>query len=136
MGFASFDISSLSGVSINRAILDLGPISELGDVSFFNKFYITSIYWGAKKITNVSISILEGEGSVIGQVDNPSGYEDSAVWSDTPDLIKEIQKAINEGKPRFQIRIHFSGPITDNDGEFDIWSFKRENISLKVFYDN
>ena len=44
------------------------------------------------------------------------------------------KKAIDENKPRFQIRIHFSGPITDNDGSGDNWIYDLNNSSLKIKY--
>jgi hypothetical protein len=57
-----------------------------------------------------------------------------AIICTTDDLRNEIQKAIDSGKTRFQIRIHFSGKISDNDDQMDFWSFHYDIIKLRVKY--
>ena len=42
-----------------------------------------------------------------------------------------LQNAIDSGQERFQVRIQFTGNITDNDGQADGWRFEQENTSLK-----
>ena len=130
MGFISFDISMLSDATINEAILEMdGGIH--GDPSFFNKFWINSIYWGPISISDVSSDILKGEGIII--EDYPSDGSCDINCSN-PKLKEEIQKYINESKPRFQLRIHFSGPYTDSDGADDEWYYLFDNIKLKIIY--
>ena len=131
MGFISFDISMLSDINIDEAILNLDGWYN-GDVSFYNKFWINSIYWGPNPIDTVNRMILTGGGTVIEGYPTTSGNWDIICYNEI--LLNEIQKAIDENKPRFQIRIHFSGPITDNDGSPDNWIYNLDNSSLKIKY--
>jgi hypothetical protein len=130
MGFISFDISTLSGIVINEAILKMdGDIS--GNPSFFNKFWINSIYWGQMSIEDANLGLLNGEGTIIESY--PSDGSCDIICS-VSKLKEEIQKAINESRPRFQLRIHFSGPYTDEDGHNDEWLYPFDNIKLNIKY--
>ena len=134
MGFVSFDISSLEGVTITEAVLDMGGIGKHGDVSFFGSLYLNSLNWGPNRLSNVSRAALEGEGAIIGQ-GYPSDGSQPIICTHN-DLKKEIQKAIDDSRTRFQIRIHFSGKITDNDNYGDYWMFYYDQINLKIKYES
>ena len=130
VGYMSFNISSLVDVTVNEATLELRPYKQ-GNTSFFGNFYLNSIYWGPKEISEAG-SVLSSEGIIIGD-----GYPSAGSGTITcthGDLKREIQKAINDGKPRFQIRIHFSGSYTDNDNSEDSWTYMFDNINLTVEY--
>ena len=45
-----------------------------------------------------------------------------------------LQNAINAGKPRFQLRIHFTGSVTDSDSQWDGWEYQQSNVKLSVTY--
>ena len=47
-------------------------------------------------------------------------------------LKEELQKAINDGKTRFQIRIHFTGSLTDGSGDWDGWEYNQSEVTLNV----
>ena len=48
-----------------------------------------------------------------------------------PGNYTKIQNAIDEGRPRFQIRIQF-GAFTDDDDAADGWGYVQANVDLSV----
>ena len=49
-------------------------------------------------------------------------------------LEEEIQRAINDGKSRFRLRVYFSGKFTDNDGEYDFITLFLDHTTLNIEY--
>ena len=127
-GFISFDISNLGGKTVESASLTLSGSSVLGDpLSFYYMLNINVLDWGARAITQDDFKI---DGIFVSSYDSPN------ITCNVSKLKEELQKAINAGKSRFQIRIHFSGPKTDNDGQEDGWRYSQSNINLNVTVTN
>ena len=84
---------------------------------------INVLDWGAEPITQNDFKLV---GIFVASYDYPN------ITCNVSKLKDELQKAINEGKSRFQIRIHFSGPYTDDDSKNDGWRYLQSNVNLKV----
>lgn len=126
MGFISFDIGALAGKTIQSVKLTLSGATVYGSpLEYCDALWINVVSWGARPIQQSDFNL---PGTAVQSFANPS-------ITCTADKLKtELQKAINEGKPRFQVRIHFSGPETDNDNARDGWEYLTQNISLSVTY--
>lgn len=127
-GFISFDITGLGGKTVESASLSLSGASVLGDpLSSFYMLNINVLDWGARPITQDDFKI---DGIFV------SSYNSPNITCNVLKLKEELQKAINAGKSRFQIRIHFSGPYTDNDSQEDGWGYSQSNVNLNVTVTN
>ena len=127
-GFVSFDISGLSGGTVETASLTFSDVTELGAPLYFSNFpnrmlNINVLDWGAEPITQNDFKLV---GIFVASYDYPN------ITCNVSKLKDELQKAINEGKSRFQIRIHFSGPYTDDDSKNDGWRYLQSNVNLNV----
>jgi hypothetical protein len=47
-------------------------------------------------------------------------------------LVDYLQDAIDSGKDRFQVRIHNTGLMTNNNNAMDAWGYRVDNINLNV----
>ena len=123
-GFISFDISGLAGKTVDSATLTFSNSSVSGDpLSFFESLWINVLDWGAEPIVQNDFNL---SGVPI------SSYSTPNITCNVSKLAEELQKAINAGKPRFQIRIHFSGPYTDGDNSSDGWRYTQGNVNMNV----
>ncbi len=123
-GFISFDISNLAGKTVNSASLTFSNSSVSGDpLSFFESLWINVLDWGAEPISQNDFNL---NGIPIASYDTPN------ITSNLSKLSEELQKVINAGKSRFQIRIHFSGPYTDDDNSSDGWKYAQSSINMNV----
>ncbi|MFC2144949.1 hypothetical protein ACFLQQ_01330 [Actinomycetota bacterium] len=125
-GFISFDISGLSGKTVEAASLTLKGASISGDPRGFSDpltLWINSLDWGAEPIVQSDFNL---GGVAIANYDSPN------ITCNVSLLREELQKAINDGRSRFQIRIHFGGAYTDNDDKEDGWDYSQSNINLNV----
>jgi len=123
-GFVSFDISNLGGSTVESASLTFSSAQVSGDpLSFFYPLKINVLDWGAESIT-------QGDFELVGIF--IASYDSSNITCSVSKLKEELQNAINEGKSRFQIRIRFSGPFTDDDGRADGWEYSQSNVNLKA----
>jgi hypothetical protein len=125
-GFISFDIGSLSGKNVKSAKLTFSSGTVQGKpLEYLDAFWINIVEWGERpiaqkdfRLAGVAVQSFAGPGIAC-----------------TADKLKsELQKAINDGNSRFQIRVHFAGPYTDNDDTRDGWEYLQQNINLKVTY--
>jgi hypothetical protein len=124
MGFISFDISNLGGNTIKSASLKFSGASQSGvPLSFLYRLKINILDWGAEPITQSDFGL---DGVLVASYDSPN------ITCNVSKLKEELQKAVDEGKSRFQIRIHFSGPYTDDDDEADGWGYSQGNVGLNV----
>ncbi len=97
-GFISFDITSLAGKTVDSASLTLTNSSVSGDpLAFFESLWINTLDWGAESINQNDFSL---SGIPIASYNTPN------ITCNVSKLTEELQKAINAGKSRFQIRIH------------------------------
>jgi hypothetical protein len=123
-GFVSFDISSLAGKTVDAASLTFSNSSVSGDpLAFFELLWINVLDWGAEPITQDDFNLI---GTPIASYNIPN------ITCNVSKLKEELQAAINAGKSRFQIRIHFSGPKTDSDSLSDGWKYTQSNVSMDV----
>ena len=123
-GFISFDISGLAGKTVDSASLTFSNASVSGDpLSFFEALWINVLDWGAEPISQNDFSL---SGIPIASYNTPN------ITCNVSKLVEELQKAINAGKSRFQIRIHFSGPYTDDDDSSDGWKYTQGNVNINV----
>jgi len=124
MGFISFDITGLSGKTVVSASLTFsGAAVHDNPLSYLDSLWINVVEWGAGPI-------VQGDFYLMGVA--VQSFTDPSITCSTETLKSELQKAINAGKSRFQIRVHFSGPCTDNDSKQDGWEYAQANINLNA----
>lgn len=128
-GFISFDITGLAGATVNDATLKFNLKKKWGDPSFFGNLRIYALDWGENPIDQ-SIFWL---GIFNVNVANFSSSGSGNLTCSNTNLIDELQKAINDGKSRFQIRIHFSG-FPDLDNAWDGWEYNQSGVNLNVVF--
>ncbi len=127
-GYASFDITGISGANIESATLTLNLSVKYGDPSFYGDLYINKLDWDAEPITQSDY----GTSGII--IEGFSSSGDGNITCSNNILKDELQKAINAGKSRFQIRIHFTGTLSDNDTEIDGWKYNQSAVNLHIEY--
>jgi hypothetical protein len=126
VGFVSFDIASIAGKIIEAATLTLGSAAVKDDpLAYLDAFWVNVVEWGAEPIIQNDFNL---PGIAI------QSFNSSNITCTAEKLKSELQKAINNGKSRFQIRVHFSGPYTDNDGSRDGWEYAQASVNLNVKY--
>jgi hypothetical protein len=124
MGFVSFDISELKGGTVKSANLILASATVMGEpLPFFEMLNINVLSWGTRPIKQDDYN---KDGILVAIYNAPD------ITCNVSKLQEELQKAINDGKSRFQIRIHFSGPQTNNNGQYDGWKYTQSNVNLSV----
>ena len=125
-GFISFDISSLAGATIQSANAVFSLSQQWGDpLSIFDGLALNEIYWGPRAIQNSDSTTV---GTVLQQ------FNASTFSCSNAALKTALQNAINAGRPRFQLRIHFYGPLTGNPGVWDGWEYQQSNVKLSITY--
>jgi hypothetical protein len=122
----SFDISGLSGKTIQDASLSMTPEQVWGDPTFLGSLWIDSVDWGSGALAMADFNITPY--TAIQSFNNPE------ITCTNTKLKTEIQKAINDGKTRFRIRIRFTTPGTDSDHQWDGWDYLIEDVVLRVTY--
>jgi len=127
-GFASFNITGISGAEIQSATLTFNITHKYGDPSFYGDLYINVVDWGAESITQADF------GTTGIPVEGFSSSGDGNITCTANKLKEELQKAIDDGKSRFQIRIHFTGILSDNDIEIDGWKYNQSSVNLHIDY--
>ena len=61
-------------------------------------------------------------------------FHSAAKRLDVRKRILLLMGPVSGGKSRFQIRIHFSGPLSDYDGSKDGWEYLQSNAVLNITY--
>jgi hypothetical protein len=61
-------------------------------------------------------------------------FNDPVITCTNSKLKTELQSAINNGKSRFRIRIRFTTPASDADGQWDGWDYLINEVVLHVSY--
>jgi hypothetical protein len=124
VGFISFDISGLGGRSVEAATLTFGGATIHGDpLSYLDAFWINIVEWGSEPITQNDFNLI---GIAVQSFTAPG------ITCNASSLRSGLQNAINSGKSRFQIRVHFSGPYTNNDSIKDGWEYSQSGVNLNV----
>jgi hypothetical protein len=126
VGFVSFDITPLAGKTVTAASLTFTGSSVQGNpLSYCDSFWLNAVDWGAEPITQGDFNL---PGVAIQSFTGPT------ITCNADKLKTGIQNAITAGKTRFQIRVHFSGPYTNNDSKKDGWEYAQQSINLNVTY--
>ncbi len=126
VGYMSYDITDLAGATVTDAKLIFTLKQDWGDPTFYNYLYIGSLSWGPNPIYQGLFSIPST--GIQGFSSSGSG---SFTCTDSK-LKEELQKAINDGKTRFQIRVYFTGVQTDNNADWDGWDYDQNGAVLNV----
>ena len=120
-GYMSFDISALSGKTIQNASLAIGscstmqdPFTSLGGIWVGEVQYALPLDQSDYNIAGTGITLLN---AVPGPID----------------VKNLVQTRTTEGKARFQIRLHPAGP-TDADGQADYISCNSGSVTLTITY--
>jgi hypothetical protein len=119
MSYISFDISEISGMTINSAHLWFYSHDQKGDLSLFKPLCMLSARWTSRPD-------FDATGEVIGSFN----YHNFACTS--PELKTELQQTIEDGWDRFQVIIIFTGMATDNNNDLDMWYYRDSDISFEV----
>ncbi len=125
-GYMSFNIAGLAGATITEASLSMSPEQVWGDPTFLGSLWIDSVDWGADPLVMADFNILPYV--AIQSFNNPDINCTSA------NLKTELQKAINDGKSRFRIRIRYTTPATDSDHQWDGWDYLINEVVLHISY--
>jgi hypothetical protein len=125
-GFISYNLSPLLGTTVNSAVFKISPFVEQGNPSSFYPISFYAAEWGQRPI-------LSSDFNLSGTLFHQSNTKD--INCNSIDLKNELQSAINNGKSRFQIIFYFTGVESDNDNEWDGWTYSAQaNGQLTINY--
>lgn len=133
-GFISFDIEPLDGARIGDVELRLRNPNVTGDPSFFHGdmgLWVGVVSWGVRPfqlpdygLTGIGIKAYTDYDITLCSFSDEDGQK----------LADELQKAVDDSKDRFQIRLHFAREISnDNNASEGVWYVHRD-IILSVWY--
>jgi len=120
-GFMSFDISTLSGKTIQNASLALGSCSTMQ-----NPFTSLAGIWVGE--VQYPLPLDQTDYNIAG-----TGIINMNAIPSPVDVKTYVQARATEGKSRFQIRLHPAGP-SDNDGQADYISCNAGSVTLTITY--
>ena len=123
-GYMSYDISSLSGVTVTDATITF-PVGDTYGTPSFGIVWLGIVEWGAEPLV---ISDYNLSGTALQSFSGPS------FTCSNQTLKNELQDAIDDGKSRFQVRIHFSIDTSDGDSSWTGWLYDKDDIILNVVY--
>jgi AAA15 family ATPase/GTPase len=125
-GFASFDISGISGANIIEASIKATALEKYGEpFNNYGPIIIKGVYWGPTKI-NPSYFNIDGI--------ELANYSAKNFTINNSILIDDLQKAINNGSPRYQICLYFEMNQTNGDNIQDCVAYAWDGIKLHVTY--
>ncbi len=126
-GFMSYDITSLAGKIIDYASLTFVLESLWGDPSSFGNLWVGVVDYGEGPLVIADYNLI---GVGIQSFSVPNFICSNQL------LIDKLQEAVDAGKTRFQIRIHFTGGdgFPSENGDWDGWEYDCNEIILAVYY--
>ncbi len=127
-GFISYDITGLTGATIQTASLTFHVKQKWGDPSFYTSFCVYDSYWGTIPISVATYSLSGTAIQYINSTTNGNFTVNIAV------LKAELQAAINAGHLRFQIGISPQGSITNNNNAWDGIEWDQSGVTLNITY--
>ena len=128
-GFISFDISALAGKTIDSASMPFNLKETWGSAGIFGSLWVGVVDWGAEPIVAADFN-LAGVGI---QSFDPAGG--GSFTCNAGGLKTQLQNAINAGKSRFQIRIHWAAEGTNSNGAWDGWEYDQTGgANLNITY--
>jgi hypothetical protein len=123
-GYLSFDISSLSGKTVVSAEMKFNSYSENADpYSLIEKIWLEAVYWGNDDIKLADFYL---QGVMLGEYDIPT------FTCSSQKLVDELNKAIDNGHAKFQVRLRHKGYASDNDNTKDVLSYGP--VEFTVYY--
>jgi hypothetical protein len=125
--YISFDITELTGATINSAAITGIIKTKWGDPSVLDKMWIGIVDWGAHPI------ILQDFDLTGTPIQSLSTAGDGNFTCNIDALKTQLQNAISGGKTRFQVRIHMSVPNNSNNA-WDGFEYKQSGVNLDVSY--
>ena len=128
-GFISFDISQL--LSLERAVkevsINFNKWEKSGEpFENFGHLYITRVSWGKDNLVSNDFNL--------GGYPLCSIYGEGNIIFNSEDLKIQLQDAINSGKERFQVRLHFA-ELSDGDNISDLLVFEQSNIIMHIKFE-
>jgi hypothetical protein len=127
-GFISFDIASLAGKSIDTASMTFNLKKSWGVPADFGTMWIGAVAWGSEPLVLADFDLVSSGMQSIGTATGGSFTADSANFK------TQLQSAINAGKTRFQVRIHWSFTASDSDNTWDGWEYDQSGINFNITY--
>ena len=128
-GYLSFDITDFSGVEVLSATLTMDSIEEEGDRSFLGALRIGALDYGTGPLSRSDGDI---PAKMMVQLPNSTtviNYADD-------NLRAELQEKIDISDTRFQLKIYWASPHSDDDGVADGLEYHNDSIYLTFDYLN
>jgi len=121
-GYMSFDISTLSGKTIQSASLALGSCSQMQD-----PFASLSGIWVGE--VQYALPLDQSDFNISG-----TGILLLNALPGPIDVKSQVQTRVTEGKARFQIRLHPAAANSDGDNQADYVSCNAGSVTLTIVY--
>ncbi len=123
-GFVSFDISGLAGRTVTFASLVFHDPIQWGDpASLVSLISIELVDWGNDALELEDYFLLS---TTLGSIIGPDFMVGPLI------MVDYLQDAIDSGKDRFQVRIHNTGLMTNNNNAMDAWGYRVDLVNLNV----
>jgi len=126
-GFASFNISSFSGLTVTKAKLS-AVCSEVKGTPFraYGPLLIKAVYYGPRGV-DTDIFAIDGV--------ELANFEKKDFTIAGSILKNDLQNALDNAIDRYQVCLYFEMPETaDGDGKADILVYELEDITLSITY--
>lgn len=126
-GYISFDISQLEDIEIVSTNLTMALDNENGDRTHLGSLRLGTLDYGTGNLGTAAGTI-----SANMLVQFPNSISDIDYSSD--ELTDALQKNINAGSERFQMKIYWSHPHNNDDEVADYLQYLKEDIYLTIQY--
>jgi hypothetical protein len=128
-GFLSFDISGLAGIEIISASLVFNEYQEHNSPSdFIEAVWVISVNWGTGNIKPAHYDL---QGTLIGEHSIPT------FTCSNQKLVDELNQAIGDGRPSFQVMLRHKGYMSNNNNLPDTLKYGGSfPVKLNVYYTN
>lgn len=128
-GFLSFDISGLAGIEIISASLVFNEYQEHNNPSdFIEAVWVISVNWGTGNIKPAHYDL---QGTLIGEHSIPT------FTCSNQKLVDELNQAIGDGRPSFQVMLRHKGYMSNNNNLPDTLKYGGSfPVKLNVYYTN
>jgi hypothetical protein len=123
--YISFDITGLSGATVESAELSVNCIATSGNCGPLRPLWVVSVNWEPGHI-------IPGDFNLPGDpIDN---FNTASFSTGTDKLRIYLQNAIDSGRDRFQLMLLFTGMLSDNDNFSDYWAYSDGSVKLNITY--
>jgi hypothetical protein len=127
-GFISFDISGMTGATIQDATLTFNLKQKKGNPDSFGNLYIEKVYWGDRALQKTDYDLGKSKIAI---------YPDCGTGNYTItniELKNLLQDSVDTGDPRFQVRIRLN-KNTNSDSLPDGIEYEQTDVNLQVVYE-